>query len=76
MFQINLDLRFIAVILYHYPILRPHTMATRPAAKAGSWYEKKPDVLEHQLRQFMAAVPGSIDGVQVPIPGARIVIAP
>lgn len=51
-------------------------MATRPAAKAGSWYERDPTGLKKQLKDFMAAVPDSIDGVPVPIPGARIVIAP
>lgn len=51
-------------------------MAIRPASKAGTWYERSPDVLENQLKKFMAAVPDSIDGVPLPIPGARIVIAP
>ncbi|KAH6990687.1 MEMO1 family [Ilyonectria sp. MPI-CAGE-AT-0026] len=51
-------------------------MAIRPASKAGTWYERSPDVLENQLKRFMAAVPDSIDGVPLPITGARIVIAP
>ncbi|KAM0546990.1 hypothetical protein ACHAPJ_010533 [Fusarium lateritium] len=51
-------------------------MATRPAQKAGTWYEEDPRVLRQQLEGYLAAVPGSIDGVSVPISGARIVIAP
>ncbi|KAF7544125.1 hypothetical protein G7Z17_g10201 [Cylindrodendrum hubeiense] len=51
-------------------------MATRPAGKAGAWYNGSPTRLKRQLEEFMETVPDSIDGVQVPIPGARIVIAP
>jgi len=51
-------------------------MATRPAAKAGSWYEDDPETLKKQLRGFLAAVPSSIDGATLPVPGARIIIAP
>ncbi|CAG1970160.1 unnamed protein product [Fusarium graminearum] len=49
---------------------------TRPAKKAGSWYEKEAKVLKSELERYLAAVPESIDGVPVPIPGARVVIAP
>ncbi|KAM0365624.1 hypothetical protein ACHAO7_010065 [Fusarium culmorum] len=51
-------------------------MATRPAQKAGTWYEDDPSVLKKQLESYLAAVPESIDGVPVPVNGARIVIAP
>ncbi|WAO84120.1 Hypothetical protein NCS54_00132600 [Fusarium falciforme] len=49
---------------------------TRPAQKAGSWYEGDPRILRQQLESYLAAVPASVDGASVPIPGARIVIAP
>lgn len=51
-------------------------MATRPAAKAGSWYEDDTETLKKQLKGFLAAVPNSIDGATLPVPGARIIIAP
>ncbi|KAM6537341.1 hypothetical protein FALCPG4_003267 [Fusarium falciforme] len=49
---------------------------TRPAKKAGTWYLKDADALRGELEGYLAAVPESIDGAHVPIPGARIVIAP
>lgn len=49
---------------------------TRPAKKAGTWYLKDADALRGELEGYLAAVPESIDGAPVPIPGARIVIAP
>ncbi|KAM0188522.1 hypothetical protein ACHAPI_010546 [Fusarium lateritium] len=51
-------------------------MGTRPAAKAGSWYDDDAGKLEAQLMSFLAAVPERVDGVSLPVPGARIVIAP
>ncbi|KAG5663718.1 hypothetical protein KAF25_006303 [Fusarium avenaceum] len=51
-------------------------MATRPALKAGSWYENNATVLRQHLEGYLAKVPESIDGVPVPVSGARIVIAP
>ncbi|KAF5671027.1 hypothetical protein FHETE_4283 [Fusarium heterosporum] len=51
-------------------------MATRPAQKAGTWYEDDPTVLRQHLEGYLADVPESINGDPVPIPGARIVIAP
>ncbi|RMJ10809.1 hypothetical protein CDV36_009549 [Fusarium kuroshium] len=51
-------------------------MATRPAGKAGSWYEDDPETLKKQLKGFLAAAPDSIDGATLPVPGARIIIAP
>ncbi|KAJ3522352.1 hypothetical protein NM208_g12897 [Fusarium decemcellulare] len=51
-------------------------MATRPAEKAGLWYNGDPEVLKQELQEYLAAVPESVDQVPVPIPGARVVIAP
>ncbi|KAF4970514.1 hypothetical protein FSARC_2482 [Fusarium sarcochroum] len=51
-------------------------MATRPAEKAGHWYKSRPAVLKNELKNYLAAVPDSIDGVPVPVAGARVVIAP
>jgi predicted class III extradiol MEMO1 family dioxygenase len=51
-------------------------MAVRPAAKAGLWYDENATKLEAQLTNYMAAVPESIDGVALPVSGAKIVIAP
>ncbi|KAG7422309.1 MEMO1 family [Fusarium sp. MPI-SDFR-AT-0072] len=52
-------------------------MATiRPAGKAGEWYDKDPKVLRSKLQGFLAAVPESLDGVSLPIPEARVIIAP
>ncbi|KAM0354455.1 hypothetical protein ACHAP4_007637 [Fusarium culmorum] len=51
-------------------------MTVRPASKAGSWYDEDATKLEAQLMSNMAAVPGSIDGVALPVAGAKIVIAP
>lgn len=51
-------------------------MATRPADKAGTWYDDDAKKLEAQLKGFLAAVPESVDGVSLPVTGARIVIAP
>ncbi|PKK48794.1 hypothetical protein CI102_6678, partial [Trichoderma harzianum] len=51
-------------------------MTTRPAAKAGSWYEDVVEKLETDLNTFLATVPETVDGSSLPIPGARIIIAP
>ena len=51
-------------------------MATRPAGKAGSWYVGDAEELDQELDGYMADVPKTIDGSNLPIPGARIVIAP
>ncbi|KAF5629271.1 hypothetical protein F52700_7589 [Fusarium sp. NRRL 52700] len=48
----------------------------RPAEKAGSWYKKDPANLRLELQNYLAAVPESLDGVALPIPGARVIIAP
>lgn len=51
-------------------------MNTRPASKAGSWYERDPAVLAAELDDYLARVPETVDGSPLPIPGARMIIAP
>ncbi|KAH6615418.1 MEMO1 family [Chaetomium sp. MPI-SDFR-AT-0129] len=51
-------------------------MATRPASHAGSWYEADPEELSSQLDEFLNRVPATLDDSQLPIPGARVIIAP
>ena len=48
----------------------------REASHAGSWYVGNPDRLSAQLDDYLDKVPNAIDGVKVPIPGARVIIAP
>ncbi|KAH6608941.1 hypothetical protein Trco_002287 [Trichoderma cornu-damae] len=49
---------------------------TRPASKAGSWYEGVPKTLAGDIDGYLAKVPATIDDSPLPIPGARIIIAP
>ncbi|KAI2638531.1 MEMO1 family [Xylaria nigripes] len=49
---------------------------TREADKAGSWYEANPEALSRQLDGFLNDVPSSINNETLPIPGARVIIAP
>ncbi|KAI0881241.1 UPF0103-domain-containing protein [Annulohypoxylon maeteangense] len=49
---------------------------TREASHADSWYDGDPDTLSGQLDEFLSRVPDSIDGSGLPIPGAKVVIAP
>ncbi|KAH6724740.1 MEMO1 family [Leptodontidium sp. MPI-SDFR-AT-0119] len=51
-------------------------MTTRAASHAGSWYSSRGTTLSNELDQWLAQVPDSIDGTQLPVPGARIIIAP
>lgn len=52
-------------------------MPSRKASHAGSWYSANRSKLIQQLDQWLAAVPGQTDGLgSLPIPGARIIIAP
>lgn len=48
----------------------------REASHAGSWYKGEASVLSAQLDGWLADVPDSVDGNALPIPGARIIIAP
>lgn len=49
---------------------------TREATHADSWYEGRPKVLSHQLQEFLDDVPTTVDGKQLPIAKARVIIAP
>jgi predicted class III extradiol MEMO1 family dioxygenase len=51
-------------------------MGTRPPAKAGSWYVRDPADLEEELDGYLADVSDTINGSSLPVPGARIIIAP
>lgn len=48
----------------------------REASHAGSWYVGNPDRLSAQLDDYLDQVPDVVDGVDVPIPDARVIIAP
>ncbi|KAF5021389.1 hypothetical protein F66182_6578 [Fusarium sp. NRRL 66182] len=49
----------------------------RPATKAGTgWYEARQALLLKELQSYLAAVPESLNEVALPIPGARVIIAP
>lgn len=50
--------------------------SVRPAGKAGTWYDGRSAKLSHQLAGWLDDVPKTVDGSSLPIPGARIVIAP
>lgn len=49
---------------------------TRPASHAGSWYLGNAARLSSQLDEFMSRVPNKLDGKDLPISGARVIIAP
>ncbi|KAI5862995.1 memo-like protein-domain-containing protein [Durotheca rogersii] len=49
---------------------------TREASHAFSWYDGDAASLSSQLDSFLADVPSSIHDSSLPIPGAKIVIAP
>ncbi|KAL3465484.1 UPF0103-domain-containing protein [Aspergillus heterothallicus] len=52
-------------------------MVYRAASHSGSWYSDSRGALTHQLDQWLAQVPDTIEGVgSLPVPGARVVIAP
>ncbi|KAG9228184.1 MEMO1 family [Amylocarpus encephaloides] len=51
-------------------------MTTRAASHAGSWYKRSPSVLALELEEYLAAVPSSINQQELPIPSARVIIAP
>ena len=51
-------------------------MTTRVASHAGSWYSSRASTLTSELDSWLSQVPSSIDGTELPIPGARIIIAP
>ncbi|CAJ2500187.1 Uu.00g030400.m01.CDS01 [Anthostomella pinea] len=49
---------------------------TREASHAYSWYDGDRDVLSAKLDSFLDDVPSSINNSNLPIPGAKVVIAP
>lgn len=51
-------------------------MGTREASHAGSWYEDDAEELSSQLDNFLDRVPPTLDSKDLPIPGARVIIAP
>jgi predicted class III extradiol MEMO1 family dioxygenase len=51
-------------------------MSIRSAGKAGAWYVASPDDLGSELDEYLSDVPETIDGSSLPLPGARIIIAP
>ncbi|KAK4236466.1 protein MEMO1 [Achaetomium macrosporum] len=51
-------------------------MGTREASHAGSWYKHDAEELSSQLDSFLGRVPATLDGSDLPIPGARVIIAP
>jgi AmmeMemoRadiSam system protein B len=51
-------------------------MGTREASHAGTWYEEDAEELSSQLDHFLDRVPANLDDTQLPIQGARVIIAP
>ncbi|KAI9038532.1 protein MEMO1 [Aspergillus affinis] len=52
-------------------------MQTREATHAGSWYSGSQSTLARQLDQWLAQAPGELENIgSLPVPGARIIIAP
>ncbi|PSR88802.1 MEMO1 family [Coniella lustricola] len=49
---------------------------TREATHAGSWYQSSAKTLSRQLDGWLDNVPASVDGKALPIPKARVIIAP
>jgi len=49
---------------------------TREASHAGSWYTDDPTALSKELDGYLAKVADKIHDSELPIPGARIIIAP
>ncbi|KAB8290467.1 hypothetical protein EYC80_010898 [Monilinia laxa] len=48
----------------------------REASHAGSWYTSNPTTLSDELDSWLAQVPSSIENIKLPVPGARLIIAP
>jgi hypothetical protein len=62
--------------LYNLVTITATKMTTRVASHAGSWYTSRSSTLSAELDQWLAQVPSTIEGNQLPITGARIIIAP
>lgn len=48
----------------------------REPGKKGLWYPEDPSELDEQLQGFLDRVPNQIDGFDLPVSGARVIIAP
>ncbi|RQM08843.1 hypothetical protein DH86_00002968 [Scytalidium sp. 3C] len=51
-------------------------MTTRVASHAGSWYTSNSTALSGELDGYLNDVPADLEGNKLPIPGARVIIAP
>lgn len=51
-------------------------MTTRAASHAGSWYTAGPSILSSELDGWLAKVVKDSKEKELPIPGARVIIAP
>ncbi|KAK3989696.1 MEMO1 family [Cladorrhinum sp. PSN332] len=51
-------------------------MTTREASHAGSWYDDDDQELSSQLDEFLSGVPDTLNDNNLPVPGARVIIAP
>jgi len=51
-------------------------MTTRPATHAGSWYTASSSKLSAQLDKWLGDVVNDSEEKELPIPGARVIIAP
>ena len=49
---------------------------TREADHAGSWYSDSPGTLSRQLDQWLDNVPDTINDTTLPVPSAKVIIAP
>lgn len=60
-----------------YRVAVQDTMSIRRHTHAGSWYSDHGPTLEAQLDQWLDLVPGKLEGLgKLPVPGARVIIAP
>lgn len=48
----------------------------RSDSHAGSWYYADPSTLSAKLDEFLETVPDAIDDIGLPVPCARVIIAP
>jgi predicted class III extradiol MEMO1 family dioxygenase len=49
---------------------------TREASHAGSWYTGDKAALSVELGDYLEKVPAQLDGEDLPVSGARLIIAP
>ena len=62
--------------IFHIVTSSQLKMGTREASHAGSWYEDDAGELSSQLDNFLGQVPATLDEHSLPVPGARVIIAP